>query len=110
MCGISGIINFNQKINSKEVNKMNLATRHRGPDDEKIVDLKFSSLGILRLSIVDLTEMSNQPFCDKDREIIVTYNGEIYNFKELKNKYFKNTIFKSKGDGEIILHLYKIWN
>ena len=107
MCGISGIINFNQKINSKEVNKMNLATRHRGPDDEKIVDLKFSSLGILRLSIVDLTEMSNQPFCDKDREIIVTYNGEIYNFKELKNKYFKNTIFKSKGDGEIILHLYK---
>ena len=107
MCGISGIINFNQKINSKEVNKMNLATRHRGPDDEKIVDLKFSCLGILRLSIVDLTEMSNQPFHDKNRKVVITYNGEIYNFKDLKNKYFKNTIFKSKGDGEIILHLYK---
>ena len=59
------------------------------------------------MAIIDLSENSNQPFSTKDKKINLFYNGEIYNFKELKEKYFKNHIFKSAGDGEIILHLYQ---
>ena len=80
---------------------------HRGPDFKITWQNEFNSIGFVRLAIIDLSENSNQPFSTKDKKINLFYNGEIYNFKELKEKYFKNHIFKSAGDGEIILHLYQ---
>ena len=106
MCGISGIINFKTKIDNSEIKKIHSAIKHRGPDDEKIIDLKFSSLGMLRLSIIDLTEASNQPFKNTDRKVTLIYNGEIYNFKELRSNYFPKEKFKSSGDGEVLLYMY----
>ena len=106
MCGISGIINFKEKIDNFKIQKIHSAIKHRGPDDEKIMDLKFCKLGMLRLSIIDLTEASNQPFKDEERKVTLIYNGEIYNFKELREEYFPNKKFKSAGDGEILLYMY----
>ncbi len=106
MCGISGIINFKEKIDNFKIQKIHSAIKHRGPDDEKIIDLKFCKLGMLRLSIIDLTEASNQPFIDEERKVTLIYNGEIYNFKELREEYFPNKKFKSTGDGEILLYMY----
>jgi len=107
MCGISGIINFNNKPDSSTVEKMNNQIQYRGPNHSSVSSNSFSSIGIVRLSIIDLTEKSNQPFLDKERKISIIFNGEIYNFIELKKKYFSNIHFKSNGDGEVLLHLYK---
>ena len=89
MCGISGIINFKEKIDNFKIQKIHSAIKHRGPDDEKIIDLKFCKLGMLRLSIIDLTEASNQPFIDEERKVTLIYNGEIYNFKDSGKNIFQ---------------------
>jgi asparagine synthase (glutamine-hydrolysing) len=106
MCGIAGIVDFKKKISSVSIEKILSCIKHRGPDFKNIVNLKFSTLGFLRLSILDLTSSSNQPFQDSDRKVTIIYNGEIYNYKELKKIYFPKKKFKSSGDGEILLHLY----
>ncbi len=107
MCGISGIIDFSKKSYLEEVNRMSDSISYRGPDFKKIVKLNYATLGFLRLSIIDLSKKSNQPFQDQDKKVTIIYNGEIYNYKKLKDRFFPNTKFKSDGDGEIILHLYK---
>ena len=80
---------------------------HRGPDFKNIWENKFNCIGFVRLAIIDLTNNSNQPFTSSDNKINIFYNGEIYNFKDLKKNYFSNFQFRSAGDGEIILHLYQ---
>ena len=108
MCGIVGIVNFN-KGNSdltSRVNSMAEEIVHRGPDFKAIFKNNMGVFGFLRLSIIDLSVNSNQPFQTDDKKISIIYNGEIYNFKKLKNTYFKNKNFRSKGDGEILLYLY----
>jgi asparagine synthase (glutamine-hydrolysing) len=107
MCGISGIINFSKNINNADINVMNNSINYRGPNFKKIIKLNYASLGFLRLSIIDLSNKSNQPFQDTQKKITVIYNGEIYNYKDLKKKFFSKIKFKSNGDGEIILHLYQ---
>ena len=113
MCGISGIY-LNKKTNKKEreemkeaVEKMNEVQKHRGPDDGGIfVDEKNGvALGHCRLSILDLTKAGHQPM--EYKNLWITFNGEIYNFlelkKELENKGYK---FNTKTDTEVILALY----
>jgi len=107
MCGISGIINFSKNINNADIDVMNNSINYRGPNFKKIIKLNYASLGFLRLSIIDLSNKSNQPFQDTQKKITVIYNGEIYNYKDLKKKFFSKIKFKSNGDGEIILHLYQ---
>ena len=107
MCGISGITNFEIKPSKKIVEAMRNKIAHRGPDFKTCWENKSNCIGFVRLAIIDLTENSNQPFYSKDKKINLFYNGEIYNFKELKEEYFPNSIFRSVGDGEVLLHLYQ---
>ena len=107
MCGISGIINFKTKPDISIANEMNKKISYRGPNFKSTWSNSFSAIGFVRLAIIDLSNNANQPFISKDEKISVIYNGEIYNFKELREKYFREKLFKSKGDGEIILYLYE---
>lgn len=106
MCGYVG---FTNKIsNSNEVlsNMMN-AIKHRGPDDEgRYIDQNIA-LGFRRLSIVDL-ESSHQPILSEDDRLVLTMNGEIYNFKELRAELISlGHNFKTNGDAEVVLHGYE---
>jgi len=105
MCGISG---FNWKNESKIVSMMQTLS-HRGPDANGIfVDEKIS-LGHNRLSIIDLSISANQPMYDNTGELVIVFNGEIYNFKELKRELEEEYEFKTKSDTEVILAGYRKW-
>ena len=103
MCGINGVYNYlNRSINIRLiVEKINKIQFLRGPDDNGLwqSNCKKLCLGHTRLSIIDLTKNAHQPFISKDEKYIITFNGEIYNYKELKNELIKkNVYFKSNSD------------
>ncbi|MFZ7145789.1 MAG: asparagine synthase (glutamine-hydrolyzing) [Bacteroidota bacterium] len=109
MCGINGIISFGSGIeNGKElVAGMNNAISHRGPDDHGYWsdDERKIHFGHLRLSIIDLSPAGHQPMIAANGNVII-FNGEIYNYKELKIKYFSDYQFKGDSDTEVLLALY----
>lgn len=112
MCGISGIITKNSSLNLYSIiGLMNNAISHRGPDGEGVFvqpEMNFA-LGHKRLSIIDLSENANQPMTDSSGNQIV-FNGEIYNFVEIKNELLKSGVdFKTSSDTEVILASYKKW-
>lgn len=114
MCGISGIYNFfNKEIDSKRaIEKIIKIQNSRGPDENGlwISNCKNITFGHNRLSIIDLSEKAKQPFISKDENFIITYNGEIYNYIEIKNELIKKKIiFKSNSDTEVIIEAYKYW-
>ncbi len=114
MCGISGVYNFsNEIINSEKILKNILKIQNnRGPDDRNIwiSECKKLYLGHNRLSIIDLSKNASQPFVSIDQNYIITFNGEIYNFQDIKADLIKKNIqFKSKSDTEVILESYKYW-
>jgi asparagine synthase (glutamine-hydrolysing) len=114
MCGISGIFNFSKKkIDNKEIIKKILNIQdQRGPDNKELweSECKKITFGHNRLSIIDLSKNSNQPFISEDENYIITFNGEIYNFKELKKELIKkNFFFKTNSDTEVILQSYRCW-
>ena len=84
MCGISGIFNFESKINFEELKNFNNSLNHRGPDSEGYYVSDGIGLGHKRLKIIDLTENASQPMKYLNSRYIITYNGEIYNFREIK--------------------------
>ncbi|MBK7130558.1 MAG: asparagine synthase (glutamine-hydrolyzing) [Crocinitomicaceae bacterium] len=109
MCGIAGIVRFGGKVHTEEIQKMNHLLRHRGPDGEGIWinEQQTVGLGHRRLSIIDLSENAAQPMRFANRYSI-TYNGEIYNYKELREELIKTgQSFKSTGDTEVLLALYQ---
>ncbi|KKT29481.1 asparagine synthase (glutamine-hydrolyzing) [Candidatus Giovannonibacteria bacterium RIFCSPLOWO2_12_FULL_44_25] len=105
MCAING---FNFKDEGL-ILKMNLATRHRGPDGAGIFLDDKISLGHNRLSIIDLSDAAKQPMESGDERLIIVFNGEIYNFKELKKELANFYNFKTLSDTEVILAAYKKW-
>ncbi len=105
MCAING---FNFK-NLELLTKMNLATKHRGPDFTSAWESDAMSFGHNRLSIIDVSSGSNQPMVSRDNSHVFTYNGEIYNFKELKRELENDYKFSTEGDTEVILAAYKKW-
>lgn len=107
MCGIAGIIPFGGDVNLSRIDGMIESILHRGPDQKNIFKSKDSVFGFVRLKIIDLSDNANQPFVSEDKKIKIIYNGEIYNFIDLKRTYLKQVKFKSNGDGEVILHLYQ---
>lgn len=110
MCGIAGKIYFNDKkaVQPKEIQRMTDAISHRGPDDAGAFTEKNVGLGHRRLSIIDLSPLGHQPMSDDRGKIWIVFNGEIYNFLELRHSLEKDGIkFKSKTDTEIIIYLYK---
>lgn len=107
MCGISG---FNWK-DSNLINKMNNLLEHRGPDDQGTYLDENISLGHTRLSIIDLTKKGHQPMFNDDKTLLIVYNGEIYNYKELRVELKKKGYsFFSESDTEVLLKLYQEWN
>ena len=97
MCGIIGIIYKNKTPNISEILQMNNSIKHRGPDDSGVLNFENVSLGHVRLSIQDLSDKGKQPMSNDERYWII-YNGEIYNFKEIReNLSCWNYIFPSKN-------------
>ena len=107
MCGITGYFN-SSGINETDIEKMNYALRHRGPDDSGIfVDSnQIIGFGHQRLSIIDL-EGGKQPMSNETNSVWITFNGEIYNFQEIRKKLIDKYNFKTNSDTEVILHLYE---
>lgn len=108
MCGICGIYNFDkQHVQESKLKVMNDQMINRGPDSEGFYLDKNFGMAMRRLSIIDI-EKSNQPIQNINKDISVIFNGEIYNFIELKDELKKENIqFKTEGDTEVILKLYE---
>src|SRR6266851_5554343 len=110
MCGISGLVNCG---NREALEGMTSIQAHRGPDDSGIRELRFPDgsyvgLGSRRLAIIDLSPDGHMPMCNEDGTIWITYNGEIYNFGELRRELQgKGHCFTSDTDTEVIIHLYE---
>ncbi len=109
MCGITGIIQQNnQPVSQCELNKMNQLVAHRGPDDTGFFLYQTVGLAHRRLSILDLSKKGHQPM--RVQDLILTFNGEIYNFLELKEILIKNGyIFQTETDTEVIINAYLHW-
>lgn len=110
MCGICGIINQDEsKINKSQIEEINNISKHRGPDAEGYFLHKNLAFGHRRLSIIDLSDQGKQPLEFLDRYVI-TYNGEIYNYLELKQELISlGYHFDSETDTEVILAAYDQW-
>ena len=107
MCGINGIISRSDD-KKNQIQKMNDAIIHRGPDAEGIYVDEQDALGHRRLAIIDITESGNQPIYNEDQRILVVFNGEIYNYKELKQELSHHT-FTTNTDTEVLVHGYEEW-
>ena len=104
MCGFCGYINRKEKTHIKKMNDM---IAHRGPDDESYYTDDLIAMGFRRLSIIDL-KGGRQPISNENNTMYITFNGEIYNFKEIKKDLInKGHIFKTNTDTEVILHGYE---
>ena len=110
MCGISGVANCGDR---ETLARMTHVQAHRGPDDSGLWDRRFPDgsyigLGSRRLAILDLSAVGHMPMCNEDGTVWITYNGEIYNFAELRRELEgKGHQFASHTDTEIIIHLYE---
>ncbi|MDD5433084.1 MAG: asparagine synthase (glutamine-hydrolyzing) [Candidatus Pacebacteria bacterium] len=112
MCGITGIWDFKNKISEGTLEKMTDCLYLRGPDDSGIfVDPKNNiGFGHRRLSILDLSPAGHQPMANDDQTIWITFNGEVYNFAEIRKELeVKDYKFKSNSDTEIIIKSYQEW-
>lgn len=108
MCGIAGIVSFNQEISADRVRRMTSMMDHRGPDHQGIAEQKNCVLGHRRLAIIDLSEHANQPYLANNKMLV--FNGEIYNFLEIRKELLKTGVeFKTNSDTEVILHGFEIW-
>ncbi|MCK4437275.1 asparagine synthase (glutamine-hydrolyzing) [bacterium] len=123
MCGIYGILNFNKEpVDRQLLQRMGDVLKHRGPDDEgiytsnakcKMQNAKFQAsnlnvgLGHRRLAVIDL-ETGHQPMHNEDKTVWIVFNGEIYNFRDLREALEKQGHkFYTKSDTEVIIHLYE---
>jgi asparagine synthase (glutamine-hydrolysing) len=111
MCGICGQFNFGdgRPVLHETVERMASSIAHRGPDDEGYFIAGPVGLGFRRLSIIDLSG-GHQPMSDQDKSVWVVFNGEIYNFPELKKQLEGfGHVFSTRSDTEVIVHGYKQW-
>ena len=111
MCGIAGVLNFSgEPVLSAVLDKMTSSLAHRGPDGEGAFIESGIGLGHRRLSIIDLTTAGSQPMATSDGRFVVTYNGEIYNFQELRTELeAKGYKFRSRSDTEVLLNAWAEW-
>jgi len=110
MCGIAGILTPNPSSeNALQLSKMLAATSHRGPDASVIWKNAIAYLGHNRLSIIDLNESANQPMHSACGRYTIVFNGEIYNYLEIKSQLQTETVFKTQSDTEVLLAAYLKW-
>ena len=103
MCGIVGIIS-NDSNKQLKVLKLLSFLQNRGPDAKKTLNVNNKLiLGHTRLSIIDIDDRANQPMLSKSKKNIIVFNGEIYNYKDLKNSFFNNFVFRTNSDTEVLL-------
>ncbi|TCO78826.1 asparagine synthase (glutamine-hydrolyzing) [Marinisporobacter balticus] len=108
MCGICGFIN--NGYNKRDLYEMNQSICHRGPDDEGYYLDERIGLAQKRLSILDLSSLGRQPMSDETGTITISFNGEIYNYKQIKAELVeKGYSFKTDTDTEVIVYAYKQW-
>jgi asparagine synthase (glutamine-hydrolysing) len=109
MCGISGIINGG---NAQLLAQMNATIAHRGPDDAGMKWFSDSSSGLAhrRLAIIDLSPAGHQPMCNATADLWIVFNGEIYNYKEVREELAaRGARFRSTSDTEVLLYAYQHW-
>lgn len=110
MCGITGTVGF---VDKALIEKMTTVMHHRGPDDggiEVFLDKTPVGFGFRRLAIIDLSPLGHQPMFNADKTLCIIFNGEIYNYQEVKSELLKKGyVFKSATDTEVILHAYTEW-
>lgn len=109
MCGIVGI--YSRSIDKKQVEKATEILHHRGPDGYGHFFGDNIAFGHRRLAVIDLSEKAKQPMCNESGDLWIVYNGEVYNFQELRKELEeKGHEFKSNSDTEVILHAYEEWH
>lgn len=111
MCGINGIVKFDASVATEceRVKRMRDVLQHRGPDDSGLMVKGRVGLGHRRLSIIDLVS-GQQPMSNADGVVWITYNGEIYNFKELRKQLSaRGRVFTTQSDTEVILQAYEVF-
>ncbi len=114
MCGVCGVMTFKPLVindQKHQIEKMISMMSRRGPDDEGIwTDNKHSVFGFRRLSILDLSPSGHQPMVTSDNRCAIVFNGEVYNFKEIRHELERKGIkFKSSGDAEVVLQSLAVW-
>ncbi len=113
MCGICGIMKTglpSSKSDGELISQMTETLAHRGPSDQGTWVNEKISLGHRRLSVIDLSDAGHQPMTNEDGSVVIVYNGEVYNFKELKQCFkleARGHVFKSQTDTEVLIHLYE---
>jgi asparagine synthase (glutamine-hydrolysing) len=107
MCGICGYLNRREAATAAPVIDMARTLAHRGPDAERWHVDGPIALGHRRLSVIDLTTAAHEPLTNEDETLWLVFNGEIYNFRELRRTLEPRHRFSSRGDAETILHLYE---
>ena len=111
MCGIAGQLNYarGERVDPDVIRRMTRSISHRGPDDEGYLMSGGLGLGFRRLSIIDLAG-GHQPMADVEETVWIVFNGEIYNFKELRAELEqRGHKFRTRSDTEVIIHGYKEW-
>jgi asparagine synthase (glutamine-hydrolysing) len=109
VCGITGILNFkNHSAEQSVIQKMTDAVSHRGPDADGFFVEDEIALGHRRLSIIDLSSAANQPFIDNSGRYVMVFNGELYNYMEVKAK-LTDYAFHTTGDTEVLIAAYAKW-
>ena len=103
MCGIIGVIGNIDDIKINIVKSMLYSQVHRGPDGHRILRTKSALLGFSRLKIIDFDNRAMQPMVSKDEKYALVFNGEIYNYKQLKNKIIGKYKFNTSSDSEVLL-------
>lgn len=111
MCGIAGFLNLNGEAASPAIlRRMTDAIAHRGPDGEGLFTDRFVGLGHRRLAIIDLSAAGEQPMASRDAQVVLSYNGEIYNFLELRAELVaRGHCFRSRTDSEVLLNAWSEW-
>ena len=110
MCGIAGILSLSgsRETESDAIGRMTDCMSHRGPDADGFFSEPGISLGHRRLSIIDLSSSANQPFADPSGRYVIVYNGEVYNFLDVR-RHLAGYEFKTNSDTEVILAAYMQW-
>lgn len=111
MCGIAGYINTKEQINELLFSEMVSTLAHRGPDDfgNYFSNNKHIALGHRRLSFLDLTAAGKQPLSNQNKTIWITFNGEVYNYLELKKELETTYTFSTETDTEVLIAAYQTW-
>lgn len=110
MCGIAGILSAKVPAGEEELSAMAAALAHRGPDARAVNQCGPLGLAHTRLAVIDTRDVGRQPMSDSSGEFVIVFNGEIYNFLELRSQLAaRGAEFKTNTDTEVILESYKAW-